>query len=591
VLYLTAFVLLAMMQFTKYNGFIKRIGNLEISGQYRKDSEDAVDSFGVERTLTGRLSIVFNGMEFDLGKSVVYSDGEKTNIQIEGMTVSDNSASFRSREVTLTFLVKDDQALIVSANIDNLTELEIPYKPLKTARIQNNNGQFIVISDKGSYTFGNARISSERQSLILTGRNPSASYMMLPDVESVVSVSESSEESVFDPNDFVIENGHNKTAFNAAVDQWRDKIFPLWSRTATIANDEKQIVAYESEALARGVYRQSRVIPMAFLNGTERTFVSSVFFGRTDIALRSITSDQRDTANRLSQQINGKSFDFFKESHPIEWLSIRGYTKSVDSAGEWILLVDPSTVVPDNAPGILEGYADWSAFRPDRDNPFSKFSIRVLSLVSAGIRKSANGEYVFVFNGGVADMEFNIRLGKALVVFAEITGNEGWANAGRSIILSVLSLTDERTGMVPKELLVSEISTDTPNLSAGANGVSAAILYGILRVSENYPHAVQIVPGAQPIWVWTASSSVTTALITNNMLDISVSFPQDETHYMLIRGIRPGFIRLQLYDRDYRTASDFERWDSSGWSYSTSEQTLLVKMKHRTREEHIQIFW
>jgi hypothetical protein len=579
-----------MMQFTKYGEFSRRIGDLEINGQYRKDVDNGDDALGSEWALTGRLTVVFNGMEFDLKKGMISSNGEKASIQTMLMVVSDNSASFRLPEGVITFSVNDDQALNIKADLGNNSEVEIPYKPLRTARIQNSNGQFVVTSDKGSYTFNNARVSMERQSLILTSDNPSVFYAKLPTAEPVIAFPRLQETPVFDPNDFVIENGRGEINFNKVVDQWRDKIFSLWDGTIATANDERLVAAYESEAISRGTYGRARTAPTAFLNGNARTFVTSAFFGRTDTALRLITSDQRDTINRLSQQIRDKSFDFFKEPHPIEWLTVRGYTANVEGVSEWILSIDPSAVIPDNTPGILEGYADWNTFRPERDNPFLKFRARVLSLISAGIRKSTNGQQVFVFNGGVADMEFNIRLGKALIVFAGIIGDEDWANAGRSIVLSVLSLTDERTGTIPKELLVSDISTDEPPTPTGSSRVAAPVVYDILRPSENYPHAAQIASGAQPIWAWTAASIIT-ATSTGASLDIFVSFPQDESHYMLIRGIRPGFRRLQLYNMDYRTASDFERWDSSGWSYSTSEQTLLVKMKHRSTAEHIRIFW
>jgi hypothetical protein len=76
----------------------------------------------------------------------------------------------------------------------------------------------------------------------------------------------------------------------------------------------------------------------------------------------------------------------------------------------------------------------------------------------------------------------------------------------------------------------------------------------------------------------------------NNMLDIAATFPVGETHYMVIRGVKP-FTKIQLYNMDYRTDPQFERYDSSGWSYSPSEQTLLVKMKHRTNTEHVRIFY
>jgi hypothetical protein len=59
---------------------------------------------------------------------------------------------------------------------------------------------------------------------------------------------------------------------------------------------------------------------------------------------------------------------------------------------------------------------------------------------------------------------------------------------------------------------------------------------------------------------------------------------------MLIRGLRP-FVKIQLYGIDYRTDPQFERYDSSGWSFSSSEQTLLLKLKHRSQVEHIRVFY
>jgi hypothetical protein len=59
---------------------------------------------------------------------------------------------------------------------------------------------------------------------------------------------------------------------------------------------------------------------------------------------------------------------------------------------------------------------------------------------------------------------------------------------------------------------------------------------------------------------------------------------------MIIRGIK-AFTKIQLYNMDFRTDFQFERYDSSGWSYSTQEQTLIIKMKHRTAVEHIRVFY
>jgi hypothetical protein len=74
------------------------------------------------------------------------------------------------------------------------------------------------------------------------------------------------------------------------------------------------------------------------------------------------------------------------------------------------------------------------------------------------------------------------------------------------------------------------------------------------------------------------------------VLDVSVDFAAGETHYMMIRGLRP-FTKIQLYGIDFRTDPRFERYDSSGWAYSASEQTLILKMKHKSPIEHVRIYF
>jgi len=59
---------------------------------------------------------------------------------------------------------------------------------------------------------------------------------------------------------------------------------------------------------------------------------------------------------------------------------------------------------------------------------------------------------------------------------------------------------------------------------------------------------------------------------------------------MVVRGVKP-FNRIQIYGMDFRTDPRFERYDSSGWAYSASEQTLLLKMKHRSPTEYVRIFY
>jgi hypothetical protein len=62
------------------------------------------------------------------------------------------------------------------------------------------------------------------------------------------------------------------------------------------------------------------------------------------------------------------------------------------------------------------------------------------------------------------------------------------------------------------------------------------------------------------------------------------------THHIIIRGIRP-FIRLQIHGMDWRTDSQFERYDSSGWVYYPQDQVLILKLRHRELVENIRIIY
>jgi hypothetical protein len=182
-----------------------------------------------------------------------------------------------------------------------------------------------------------------------------------------------------------------------------------------------------------------------------------------------------------------------------------------------------------------------------------------------------------------ADTLFNLRLGHALAAYGAASGRDDWAAVGRSMVLTILALSGE-SGSAPVKV---RFNPDGSLQNTAENRIELADLYHILApgVYGSRPLAVGARPG---MWTWTAASAVSSRN-TAEALEIAVSFPPGETHHMIIRGVRP-FTKIQLYNIDYRTDPQFERYDSSGWAYSSSEQTLLVKMKHRSAVEYIRIF-
>jgi hypothetical protein len=452
----------------------------------------------------------------------------------------------------------------------------LPYKPLKkTGFEESGSGQFVVSTGGVNYSFSRAPLDSGRRLLLLSAEGPALSYRAIP------------EKRPFSPDDFIISQARSRQSFDEAFSRWLDQNFSLWNRIIKDQNDEEMTAAYAGEALRRGSYKAavSAVSPV-FLNGRQRTYVSSVYLGRLGEALRSLNTLDREKLGRLSRQINEKSLDFLKEPHVFEYLAVRGHANFVEEGAGIVRSVDPAQLTLEHTAGILEGFTDWKTCRPNSDNPFERLTDQACFVISGAIRMTPEGDRVFVFAGQNGEAEFNLRLGKALLDWAESAGDASWAGVARSLILSVLSLGDG-SGIVRAGFLLSGEGEIIEN--PAPSRLTTARLHRILRPVEYRPKALPIAIPANNIWTWTASRLVNASL-QNDILDISVAFPAGETHYMIIRGVRP-FVKIQLYNMDYRTDPQFERYDSSGWSYNAQEQALILKMKHRTTVEHVRIFY
>jgi hypothetical protein len=601
--YLAVFIVLVIVQFTKQGGFTQRIGNMIVSGQYVLDEDGAPvpypqedsseeDETGIVQKwqyyLTGEVVVYFGGMEFRMSGeeesnifSLVKTDGQIVNILPQYIGIEDETALFFLPDGTeLSFAsgtINEKPALRISCKpAEDLEMLALPYRPQKTARVRDfGDGQFIIIADGEHYTFTRTQFDPMRPAVIFKQDSTALSYAAIP------------EQKAFLPEDYILPQAVTEQLYREAVNQWQDQNYALWARLITRNTNEETALAYLSEAATRGNLKgASASIAPAFMNSPQRTYRSSVFLGRMDLGQRTFLAAEQEKLASISRIINEKSTDFMRDPHIFEFFAIRGYYNLIDEGTDIVRSIEPATMSAELTPAVFEGYLDWKHYRPNTENPFERLISQAFLTITEGIRMHKDGDKVFVFLGTRADIEFGMRLGKVLVEYAESAGLDSWAAVGRSLILSILTLEDN-DGMVPAVFNLSEegdISED-----AAVPRLNAARLYLILAPGEYYSHAINIGAVVNGLWTWTAAGNISVSQ-ENNVLDISASFPVGETHYMIIRGLRP-FVKIQLYNIDYRTDLQYERYDSSGWIYSTRDQILIVKMKHRSKTEHIRVFY
>ena len=578
-LYMGIFVFLVFVQFGKQGSFTRKVGDFVVSGHYRAMPDDEDAPMSNEYYLEGDVNVLFGGMNFAIagGKnghpednsfSFILHDGSRAEMLPERMVLIENAAGFLfpdGTELLFTSQGGAAQEIRISASLSSdVTGIELPFIPSRrTSLRETESGQLVVVSGKINYSFGSSPIDSSRRLILFGSGGAIASYRAIP------------ERMGSSPGDFILSQALSAETYSEFLSKWIAQNYSVWGRAIPALNNEDVVIAFTGEALSRGGYRTAvNSIPSLFLNGANRSYESSVYLGSLDQAYRSLSAAEREKFERLSGQINMKSLEFLLEPKVFEYFAVRGHRNLISAGADLIQGMDSGILSLDLVPGIFEGYMDWKIRRPGVDNPFERLVDSACLVILEGLRKTANTSdsgggavpenLVFVVYDRQGETEFNMRLGKALLEYAEASEDETWAAVARSMIISALSM-GEASG---------------PELSAR--------LYRVLNPANTYPRA--LATGAGSVWAWTVANSVR-ASQQNDVLDITVNFPAGETHYMLIRGVRP-FVRLQLYEMNFRTDPQFERYDSSGWSYAQQEQTLLVKMRHRSTQERIRIiFW
>jgi hypothetical protein len=585
-LYTVAFIVVGMIQFIRQDGFIRQVGNMQVSGRYREGKEDAASE---EFPITGKLSVFFGGLEFPLagdgnrgGFLNVDPEAPQDTALPEFMTISGNTVIFKfsgGGELSFTSMDGGDHTeLRIGGDFPPDVEgFLLSYKPLKTSHVQNTEGGLpVIIANRQSYSFGRSVQEKEPGLLFLEANSLPISYRKVP------------EKPVFNPEDYALSEALSRQSYDAAVRSWRDSQYTLWTRSVQGRNDEDLVVAFLGEAVDRGTYQNAKsLVSSTFLNGNLRGYGSSLYLGGIARTYSALNAADQERLNRLSRLIDERSPEILGEDHAFEYLALRGTADLMDRAAALVRDIDPAGLDPGLAPGIFEGFSDMKQYRPQGENPFGDLPEQTCLLISeeltrvSGVWNSGQG-LVLVFREGVADMESNLRLGKALAVWAEATGDAAWAAIGRTLVLSVLSLVNEE-GSVPARLSLEEPAV----AGEGIDRLDSARLYRILQPGEYYPRIAVL--GTEGIWIWSSSSSVS-SVRENGILDISVSFPAGESHYLMLWGVRP-FTRLQLHNMDWRSDPRYESYDSSGWVYYPRDELLALKLKHRTQVEHIRLFF
>jgi len=549
-LYCVIFCLLVIFQFSNMGNFSLSIKGMNIRGRYLEKQQTTEQE---AQPIAGGVKIFYNGLDFSLkeerGKGLTLTDLDGVNMPInpQKMLISDNSVSFVLPEgTTISFSSIDSangQELHINADFnENISEISIPIIPRRSSLVRDS-GQLGIMFGGMRYTFSS--LGQELEKGILTLSRGSA----------FISYRSRGKQRAFDPADYIIEQVNN---YDSILKNWQTENFNHWNQSASSLQYEDDIIAYGSQSLSRGNYLMAmQAISRDFIGSSRQSYRSAVFVGGTANAYNTFTSYENEKNSLINKLINERSLNILKEEHILDFLFTRNNLVLANEVINIINDATPEMLISDHCPGLLEVYYDMKRWRADTINPIEHLTEQMLLLISDNLNRDTEKNAVYASSQESNNSEYSMRLGKALVFWADSTQNTQWAEIGRSLILSAI-----------------------------ANG-NAGRLHNILNPTDYYPKALWL--SNEGHWAWTVSNSVRTSYIDGN-LNLSVSFPVNMTHFMIIRGVRP-FIRILIHGMDWRTDSQLERYDSSGWIYYPEEQILILKLRHRVTVENVRLIY
>jgi hypothetical protein len=552
-LYCVVFFFLVLLQFSNNGSFSLNAGAMNVRGRYLQPGSEQKTGNEVLHEITDGIKIYYGGLEFSLsenrGKGLTITDNNKTiSVDPEYFALTDNIARFVLPGGTMLVFnslnsPRGHELRINAEFSEDTTKVIIPIIPRRSSLI-NENGQVGIMYSGSRYLFSSSTGELENGNITLTRENASISYRSR------------GRQRTFDPADYILARSNN---YDSDLTDWLNTSYSQWSQNAASLQNEDDIIAYCSESAFRGSLSTALSgIPRNFSSNQNHTFRSAGFTGGMANAYRQFTENESEKSDRITRLAREKSPDILKEEHLIDYLFARSNTLLVNEVFDIIKDMKTGSINIDHCPGLLEIFSDLKRWRPFLENPIEHLTEQILFLISDNLYHDTEEDHVFALNFEGINLDFSLRLGNALLPWAQSANNTEWEAIGKSLVLSVLE-----------------------------SGKETGKYYNMIKSTDYSPRAALLTDDGQ--WAWTVSPSVRTSYTDGNF-NITFTYPANLTHYVIICGIRP-FIRLQLYGADWRSEANFERSDSSGWVYYPQNQILIIKLRHRSTVENVRLIY
>mgnify|MGYP000951006081 FL=1 len=581
-----------VLQFTKGQTFSLTLGSMAVTGrQERTESGETVPLLP--------LHVVSNGLDLYISEqNPVYAVDESDQrsplriLAYQFYETEDRFSVHCSDDVVISFYSEKrgeiDSLMVEAALPDGIKRVLLPWKITQNAGVERADGKIFVRSGKKQYTFtgsfgfntddGNAAGQSEVPHLVLAKTQPIAYYKTyLPleelDITTIPTMPLASAES-----------------YTAAINTFSAAVLHAGTQALSAKRiTEKTLTAYIAEMGQRGRFAGAlENAPAQTLTRNVRTYLSNPFYGNIQETHAGLAADDTRKRERYAALLAEDSLEIFEYDDLIPFLTDRGARRSIEDLFRLIGKLDASQFNARQAAGLLAVWLDCTHYYPERKALFEnllplceKKITESLLLIDEGLYLSNDGTYI--------DSAVVLASAQILMRYGAVQ-SPVWQSVAQMLLTSLLRYSGESavlpigftvTGSKSAQLVIT--ADDSAMLDAGT-------LYPLLKPDNSwYPHAQSLALQAEAgIWAWTCAQSIEVLENTSRTLVLRVRFPEGQSHYLTLHGIRP-FYRIEMYGIPFRSDARFEMYNSSGYAYNANSRILYVKMRHRSEYETIRL--
>ena len=578
-----------VIQFTIGKTFYYTIGAMSVSGR------DDVDETG-NRTPLLPLHIVANGLDFYITDQTPItaktSNNEELSLKVlEYKKTEDSFSVICSNDVLIDFtsyLSETVETVRISVSMPSEIEtIYFPWKLTQSARLERQDEQIFLRYGKdrfifrGGYGFGNSDDTSELPHLILSSSKKTALYETYIqseslDFDSIRRIPIASDE----------EYAKTKQLF-------RERALDYFSSVISSRNyNEELLTAYMAEKAFNGEYAKALVFaPSSLLPKEKRTYISTTFYGNLVQNDNSLAAYQRKFLSGIESGIARAEISVFNREALIPFLINNSRANLISALEKIASNAKQEDLNSFLAAGLLEAAMDYAFYFPNKQNLFMENSEQYETVLKDSLISIDTGLYISSDKKTI-DTEKTLRTASVLIRYGSSYPDKGtWKAVGQALYSSIFSLGGNSSSLPASFDIQGDKAKKLGLMANDALILHAEKLYSI-AVKDNpyYPHEESLALKAEPgIWAWTSARDINVLKNDAKIFSFRISSKAGDTHYMIIRGIRP-FYRIQIHEIDFRTDPRFEMYNSSGYVYDERTRTLLLKMKHKKDDEDIVLF-